>query len=324
MIMKLLPEQAGEQCFKVPNLAVDKVVPECSSIYFMIYIYALRQADLGKEGVTNQAVADALHINVMDVVNAFLFFSSKGLVKIHNFTSISDAEFDVEFCFPEKAYKTKIDYRPSYKPSEISRHLENNPKVKQMYEIVSRMLGKNLSSSDTELLYSLYDFYGLPPEVVLVLTEHCIQHGKKTLKAIEREAQKWHSAGVDSVEKAKLQIKKREEFFSYANSLRQIFGIGQRTLIAREVNYINKWQNEFKMSTEMVKRAYEITVSQTGQLSFAYLNKILEEWSKNGIFKPEEIVRDKKPAEKASKEKKQNRYDFDLFEKQAFERIKNI
>ena len=182
------------------------------------------------------------------------------------------------------------------------------------------MLGKNLSSADTELLYSLYDFYGLPVEVILVLAEYCISHEKKTMKAIELEAQKWASAGVDTIEKARLQIKKKEEFLSYANILRQIFGIGKRTLIAREVNYINKWQNEFKMSPDMVKKAYEITVSQTGQLSFAYLNKILESWHKSGIYTLSDISKDKKPLQTPAK---QSRYDFDSFEKMAFEKIKN-
>lgn len=319
MIIKLSSEENFEQCFRVPNILIDKYAKEASSVYLMIYVYALRQADLGKEGVTNQKIADALKVNIIDVVNAFLFFSSKGLVKIHNFTSVGDAEFDVEFCFPTKAYKTKTDFRPSYKTSEISRHLENNPKVKQMYEIVSRMLGKNLSSADTELLYSLYDFYGLKIEVILVLVEHCISYGKKTLKQIEREAQKWASVGVDSVEKARKQIKKKEEFLSYAKNIRQIFGIGTRTLIAREVDYINKWQNEFMMSLDMVKKAYEITVSQTGQLSFAYLNKILESWHKSGIYKVADISKEKKP----QTDKKKSNYDFDSFDKMAFDKIKN-
>lgn len=323
MIIKISPDEKNEQCFSVPNIAIDKFVTEASSVYFLIYFYALRHAEAGTEGMTNQKIADNLHVNVMDVVNAFLFFSSKGLVKIHNFTSVGDAEFDVEFCFPSKPYRAKIDFRPSYKTSEISRHLENNPKVRQMYEMVSRMLGKNLSSSDTELLYSLYDFYNLPAEVVLILTEYCVSHGKKTMKQIEREAQKWSSGGVDSVEKAHLMIKKKEEFYSYANSVRQVFGIGQRTLIAREVNYINKWQNELKMSIEMVKKAYEITVTQTGQLSFAYLNKILESWHASGILVPSDLAKDIKIPEKKSGIKQNPRYDFDNFEKKSFEKIKN-
>ncbi len=323
MLIKISPEETGEQCFKVPTAAIDKLAGEVSSVYFMIYFYSLRQAQSERDGVTNQKIADALKLNVMDVVNAFLFFSSKGLVKIHNFTSVSDAEFDVEFCFPQKSIKTKIEYRPSYKTSEISRHLENNPNVKRMYEMVSRMLGKNLSSSDTELLYSLYDFYGLPVDVILVLTEYCVTHDKKTMKKIEREAQKWATANVDSIEKAQLQIKKKEEFLSYANSLRQIFGISNRSLIEREANYMNKWQNELKMSIDMVKRAYEITVSQTGQLSFAYLNKILESWHKSGILVPADIQRDKKPFVPETNKKASGRYDFDSFEKMAFEKIKN-
>ena len=316
MILKITQEEGAGQSFYVPTAAVE-YVPECSAVYLMVYIYAIRQAQMKERDISNEMIAAALNINIIDVVNAFLFFSSKGLVKIHNFTSVADAEFDVEFLFPQKQDRAKTDYRPSYKPSEISRHMENNPKVSQMYKIVSGMLGKNLSSADTELLYSLYDFYRLPIEVILVLVEGCVAKGKKSMRYIEKEAQRWSAAGVDSVKAARAQIKKREEFLSYANQVRAALGIGDRRLSARELEYMNKWQNELGMSVQMVQRAYEITVNQTGKLTFAYLNKILESWHGEGIHAPAEISRDKKTAEKAS-----GRYDFEYFEKKARENLK--
>ena len=180
--------------------------------------------------------------------------------------------------------------------------------------MASQILGKTLSSADTELLYSFHDYYGLSVEVILVLMEYYVSKGKTSMKYMEKEAGKWVSAGVDSVEKAKVYIKKREDFLSYASRIRTILGICERSL-----STINKWQNELSMSPDMVREAYELTVNQTGKLSFAYLNKILESWTRSNIASPKSI-----PQNGASAAGKKNtRYDFSTFQKQALENNSN-
>lgn len=318
MIINKPRETAQEQCFPVPNAAVDQLIGEGSPVYLMIYLFALRQLEAGNTSVTNSQIADVLRVSNMDVVNAFLFYSSRGLLKIHNFTSVDDIDFDIEFCF-EPMKTGKVEFRPSYKASEISRQLTDNPKVSQMYHMVGQMLGKVLSTADAELLYSLYDYYALPAEVILVLVEYFVSKGKRSMRAIEKEAAKWASNGIDSVEKARCYIKKREEFLSYASQVRRVIGIGERRLTAKELEYINLWQNKFHMDFEMVKAAFELTVNQTGKLSFAYMNRILESWAESNIHKQSEIKRDKLPAGK--KTKKSAKYDYEKLEKAAFQKM---
>lgn len=317
MIINRSQEYAQEQYFKVPNAAVDRCILEASPVYLMVYLFALRQLDAGNTELSNSQIADALRVSEIDVVNAFLFYSSKGLVKIHNFTSVDDVDFDIEFCFQQP--RSGVEFRPSYKSSEISRQLSDNPKVSQMYHMVSQILGKTLSTADTELLYSLYDYYALPAEVILVLVEYFVSKGKRSMRAIEKEAAKWSSAGIDTVEKARRQIKKREEFLSYAYRVRKIMGIGERSLSAKELQYINRWQNEYRMEPEMVQAAFELTVNQTGKLSFAYMNKILGSWAEDGIRTQADIGKDKKRPVK--KQTKQAGYDFDELEKAALRKV---
>ncbi len=297
--------------------AADLLAEAGCHTYLAVYVYALRQYEKGNRSISNAAIAQALKINLIDVVNAFLFYSSQGLMKVHNFTSVDDGDFDIEFCADTSDKKTVVPFRPSYKASEISRRLQENPKMSQMYKIVSQILGKTLSSADTELLYSFHDYYGLPVEVILVLIEYYVSKGKRSMKYFEKEAGKWTTAGIDTVAKAKAYIKKREDFLSYTSRLRSLLGIHERHLTTRELSYINKWQNEFFMSLDMVKAAFERTVNQTGKLSFAYMNKILESWAQNKITAPEEIAKQKP----ATKKETNSRYDFAAFEQQAREAL---
>ena len=307
----------SSECFLVPNIVANNLIQEGRPVYIAVYLYALCQYNSGNHNISNKGIADALKVSVIDVVNAFLFFNSKGFLKIHNFKSIDDAEFDIEFLGTGSySKKTSGAFRPSYKTEEIVRNLNDNSRLSGMYKMVSQILGKNLSTADIELLYSFYDFYALPLEVILVLIEYFVSKGKRSLKAIEKEVAKWANAGVDSVRKAKNYIKKREEFLSYAYRIRSLVGINERKLSEKELFFINKWQNEYKATEDDVKKAFEITVDKTGKLSFAYMDAVL----RSNLTTPEsKTVTQKKPAQKNV-----SKYNFDALQKKAFENINKI
>lgn len=293
---------------RVPEAACEKLIKTGNTVYLAVYLYALNQYYQGKLDLSNGHIADALHINVIDVVNAFLFCASEGLVKVHNFTSVSDAEFDIEFMFDVKLKTKQAEFRPHYKSGEIAKRISENSKLSQTYKIVSTILGKTLSSSDIELLYSMHDYYGLPAEVICVMVEYFASKGKTTMRTLEREAQKWSENGIDSLAKAKRHIKKREELLAFAGQVKRIIGANERKLTTKELEYISKWQTENKFSLEDIKKAYEITVENTGKCAFSYMSKVLENM--------------KAQTEKPQPEKKQpqsgSRYDYTEFQRRAF------
>ncbi len=305
-------------CFYVPQRIADLLAEGCPATYASVYLYALKQFHAGNVNISNDWIAEALKLSRIDVVNAFLFYSSQGLLKIHRFTSVDDGDFDIEFCFESQSGTMAPPFRPNYKSSEISRYLSENPRMSQMYRIVGQILGKTLSSADTELLYSFHDYYGLPVEVVTVLIEYYVSKGKRSMKYIEKEVGKWAAAGVNTVKKAKAYIEKREEFLSYASRVRSILGIQERHLSTRELTYINQWQSQFAMPLDMVKAAFERTVNQTGKLSFAYMNKILESWSKDNIRTTGDVQKKKSTVSNSGKP---SRYDFDTLQKRTFEAV---
>ena len=141
------PEERG---FCVPDKAAELLQDGCPATYLAVYICALQQYCKGNLQISNAQIAERLKLSLIDVVNAFLFYSSKGLLKIHRFTSVDDGDFDIEFCFGSEKTPS-LPFKPSYRASEISRALKENPRMSQMYKMAQHNLGKTLSSADTEL-----------------------------------------------------------------------------------------------------------------------------------------------------------------------------
>ncbi|MBR4890585.1 MAG: DnaD domain protein [Clostridia bacterium] len=311
MIINEISSGPEQNYVRVPEAACEKLIKIGNTVYLAVYMFALSQYYKGKTDITNGYIADNMHINIIDVVNAFLFCASEGLVNVHNFTSVSDAEFDIEFCFDISLKTKRIDFKPHYKNGEIAKRIEEDSKLAQTYKIVSGILGKNLSSSDIELLYSMHDYYGLKPEVIVVLVEYFSSKGKVTMRQLEREAQKWSENGIDTVTKANKFIKKREELLSYAGKVRRIMGINERKLTTKELEYINKWQNELKVQPEDIQKAYEITIANTGKVAFGYISKILENWKK-------EKETGEKVKSSTNKSAKKSRYNYEEIERRTF------
>ncbi len=314
MILNPISEGPAHSFIKVPEAACEKLIKTGNTTYLAVYMYALSLYYRGKTDISNGYLADCLHLNIMDVVNAFLYCASEGLVVVHNFTSVGDAEFDVEFCFEPAKVPARADFRPHYRSGEIGKRIEENAKLAQTYKIVSGILGKTLSTSDIELLYSMHDYYGFTPEVIVVLVEYYASKGKTTMRQLEKEAQKWSEHGIDTVAKANRFIKKREELLSFAGKVRRIIGANERKLTTKELEYINKWHTQMGMQLEDIQAAYEITVENTGKVAFGYMNKILETKKaerESGIKQPP------KPLKKTDG-KKTSRYDYDEIMRNTF------
>lgn len=308
MIINSISAGPDSDFIRVPEVACDKLIQSGTSVYLSVYMFTLSLYYKGKTDITNGFIADSLHINIIDVVNAFLYCSSVGLVKIHNFINVTEPEFDIELCFDVKCKAGRCEFKPNYATGEISKRIAEDSKLAQMYKIVSGLLGKNLSSADIEVLYSMYDYYRLPIEVIVVMIEYFVGRGTATMRKLEKEAQKWSEAGVDTVAKAKKHIKKREEYFSYLVMVKRIVGAHERNLTSKEKEFVYKWQTELKATPDAIKEAYEITVNNTGKVSFNYMNKVLE-------------GRAKENSAPAKKETKKSKYDYSELERRAFLKV---
>lgn len=183
---------------------------------------------------------------------------------------------------PKRKARRSTSARPSYKSAEIENASEKNQVLSGMFFQAESILGHLLSGGEMELLYSFYDWLGLPCEVIVMLLNYAAKRGKTGKRYLETVAIDWADKGIDTYEKAEDYIKQLEEQESIEHQIRSILGIYDRALTQTEKKYIKAW-TELSLNTELISLAYDRTVNNTGKLSYSYMNKILVSWHDEGI-----------------------------------------
>ena len=150
-----------------------------------------------------------------------------------------------------------------------------------------RVLGHTLSGADTRTLFGIYDYLGLPTDVIMVLLHHCAEECRRrygpgrvpTMRQIEKEAYIWVNREIMTLEQAEEYIRSREEMREGTEQLRRSFGIRDRQLSPTERKYIEGWF-ALGFGVEAIELAYDRTVTNTGSLKWSYMDKIIRSGTK--------------------------------------------
>ena len=98
----------------------------------------------------------------------------------------------------------------------------------------------------------------------------------------------------------------------YEGKIKSLFGI-HSNLSSKQTAIIESWQKK-GINEELIKTAYDLTLDNTGKLSFPYMNKILLNWEKEGIKTSNDIEKTKLvKAGNNSRDKSYNLGDFEKY-----------
>lgn len=194
------------------------------------------------------------------------------------------------------------DERPDYRREDVSVALEGDEAFRGLTAEVERKLGKKLSTPDMGTLLGLYDYLGLPSDVIYLLVCHCAERiqrrygeGRRpTLRQIEKEGYAWARMGIDTQTAAAEYLKRYARRQESVPAYMRVLGLGERLPVAAEEKYLAAWQ-EWGFSPETVALAYEKTVLKCHELKWPYINGILKRWHEAGLHTPEQIAAGDRP-----------------------------
>lgn len=187
---------------------------------------------------------------------------------------------------------------PQYTARDIARRAEDDPAFQAAVQETELALGRTLSTADLNALNAIYDFWGLPADVILVLVHHCVERyqarygpGRKpNLRYIEQEARFWANCEVRSLDDAEDLIRRQRERDSQMGQVKELLQIRGRELTKTEREYVERWLS-LGFSPEVIAIAYDRTVFSTGRLTWKYMDKVLQSWAEQRLFTPEDIER---------------------------------
>ena len=206
---------------------------------------------------------------------------------------------------PQEAPPEPADEPPVYQRAEVAEKLEKSEEFRRLTAEVERRLGKRLTTPDLGALLGLYDYLGLPADVIYLLVCHCAERlarrfgeGRRpTLRQIEREGYVWARQGIDTQTAAAEYLRKYAESQRALPQYMRALQLGDRPPVAAEEKYLLQWQ-AWGFPPEAVGLAYEKTVLKCHELKWAYCNGILRRWHEAGLHTLEEIERrDARPVE---------------------------
>lgn len=222
--------------------------------------------------------------------------------------------------------RKKTEQRPlDYTMEEIDYAKNQNPKLADLLQIAQLLMKKPLNPSETKLLYSFSEWYGVSIEAIVILLNYCVNYGKNNLRYVEKIIIDWNESGLTAAEDAEAYVEKLIKKEEQESEIRAIFGIGSRPLSTAERGYVSKWIEEYQSPLELIALAYDKTVDALGQPKMSYCNKILKDWAEKGYRTAEDTQEEQKPTSKKKKvekgKKKEDNFDLDKYAQWSFEQI---
>ena len=191
--------------------------------------------------------------------------------------------------------------------------------VKYLFDTYERLAGRPPKYSEQRTLMVLVEEIGLPCEVTMMLVEYCFKIDKATPAYMKTVAMDWCENGINDIPKAEERIRLLRSRFDAENRLRRRLGMTS-AFSSKQKQFISEWA-DMGISDELIDEAYDLMLTNTGKMSFPYMDKILRKWHSEGITDPSQLEKQKK---KESPVPKTTSYDLSEIEQQSLELYKDI
>ena len=256
------------------NFFIEKYMIKANPSFVIVYIYILKMF-INNDDIYLDNVSNKLNMLASDVIKALDYWQYEKII------SYKQVENKVEITFFSKKQENinEISNNINTKEDKVTIYSQKE-EIQKLFRLAEKKLAKTLSYQDRHTLISLYEDYGMSMEILAVLLTYCVENGKNNFRYIGKVGIDWCENNIDSLEKVEAYLKTTNEDY---RTIMKAFGISNRAPIKKEEDFIKKWILEYKMTIPVVQEACTRTILQTGQVSFDYANKIIENWKENNI-----------------------------------------
>ncbi|MBE6782464.1 MAG: DnaD domain protein [Ruminococcaceae bacterium] len=309
--------------FVVPAEVVDKYLRLAGSVQIKVLLWFMRHSADEK---SIEELSKDIGVSVADCADALTFWTETGiLVKSDNIQHASvKPEPEIIKNEPEKVTHT-AKILPEIEPikptaEQVAARGVESEEIRFLFNEAQSRLGKTIGYDGQSVLLMMHDSYGLPVEVIVTILEYCASVGKTSTAYISKIGKDWSEKEIDTLEKADEMINELKSVDGLWNDLRVKTGISNPRPTSAQMKYLNQWKNHYGFSIDMIYLAYEESANNIQKISFPYMDKVLNNWFKDGIKTIDDVDKAKKerqnfvanPILKPEKvHKKKSSYDID-------------
>lgn len=199
---------------------------------------------------------------------------------------------------------------PKLNPSDIVTMCRENKELTELIHHAQEVFGRTISHVEQELVINMVTYYGLPCDVVLVILQYYKTEKSKGRAIgtayIGSMAKNWSEEGIVTLEAADEKLRSLEASDRLWSEIVAISGVKHRSPTVKQREMISRWSDDFDI--QMITIACDIMKENTDKPTLKYVDSVLKNWKKKGIFTPDAVANE----EKEFREKKENKQKSDI------------
>ena len=289
----------------VQNAFLNHYMPKARGDYVKVYLYGLKCCGQGKAFPTNAELAASLGLTEGDILGAWKYWESEGIV---NFIQ-DGVDNIIEF----HNIASMLFLPGSYKKAEKKKNSPKSAKIKQMFRDIEEKLARPLSHTEMDKILFWLDDYRFTPQTAVLLISDCVDREKREMSYWEAVAKSFSDMGIRTYDQVLSYLKKREDRWNEYKEILNYLGF-YRLATKPEKAFMDRWLDEYAYDLETIKKACDETAG-TNKPSFKYVDKVLAAW-RSGEDAPTASGKGKKPVT-AQRELSQN-YDMEMIDEVLF------
>ncbi|MDX9917079.1 MAG: DnaD domain protein [Gudongella sp.] len=292
----------------IENIFINDYMPMANGTYVKVYLLGYKYAfdKDAKIELTNQTISKHLDIPLEDVLRAWDFWESKGIIKK---MGTNDINYDVEFLnlkqlfirnniMPKTETATTAKENTSWSDDLVS--ALRNPVINEMFNRIDETVRRQTQPTEKKRILSWFYDYNMDPDVI----EKAFQYGydvrnKKSINYVEGIVRNWYDMGLTTMDAVIEQLSKEDlKYHRYLKVMKAV-GLSHKGINDGDMKLITKWFDEYDFSMELVLKGCEAS-SKIQFPTINYIDGVMRDWHKKGIKTVEDIEILDKPAEKKS------------------------
>ncbi len=165
-----------------------------------------------------------------------------------------------------------------YTTEELAGVLERRTELAGFIDEAQRVFGRTFNTYEINIIVGIVDRLELEPNAVLTILSYARSIGKTTMRYCEKMAISLYDEGYTKSDEISEHLAALDRYKDMVSQLKQMFGMGSRSLSKSEKMYFERWTQEYGYGTDVIQHAYDITVDTIQKPVPKYTNTILEKW----------------------------------------------
>lgn len=284
----------------IENIFINDFMPAAPGAYVKVYLMGYKVACDGDSNLrsNNKMLARNLNMPMEDVLSAWTFWESKGIIKKTDPDKLDKTDFNVVFLslrqlFLDNNYHSNAprNKRSSAKEASASPSaLKDDSETGAMFDAIEGIVGRPLSINEAVQISEYMEAYSMKPSMILeaygLASEKRGIHDSKYIGGILKN---WYDKGIFSEKALQAHREEQSVMQSHYNRIFDSLGFAGRNPSKAEKAAMDQWLLEWGFPIEMVLKACENTI-YAARPSIRYIHSILSAWNKSGIRSLEDLA----------------------------------